>query len=82
MNIIETMAFDKSGWKIIEESADGSTIYFGKPMTSDVELSDKVWTIKRTTIEVSDDGTTTTTTKYAAGAANKWTEKESLTYTF
>ena len=44
---MEAMGFDKSGWVIVETSADGNTTYMGKPMTPDAKPDEPIWSIKR-----------------------------------
>lgn len=45
-NNSELMAFEKSGWSIVETMEDG-TIYMGKPSKPDALFNQSVWTIKR-----------------------------------
>lgn len=46
-NNMEAMGFDKSGWALVETSADGNVIYMGKPITADAKPDEPVWTLKR-----------------------------------
>lgn len=79
-NNIEAMAFDKSGWALIEEAKDGSVIYMGKPLTKDASTADPVWTIKR--IMISENTAYRTTTVQVAEGRHSWEERESLTYRY
>ena len=81
-NRMEAMAFNQSGWHIIEESADGNTIYMGKSMVPDADENDPVWAIKKTTISLRGDGKRVTVIKYAEGCRNRWSQKETLEYLY
>ena len=76
-NNIEAMAFEKTGWAIIETMEDGTT-YMGKPTTEDANLDDAVWVIKRIITNVK-SGVKTITIGIARG---KWTERFDYDYKF
>lgn len=80
-NNIEQMAYDKSGWSLIETSADGKYIYMGKPKTETALPDEPVWFIKRIVTIEGKDGSQTIEIKY--GPKNsKWDERENLTYKY
>lgn len=81
-NNMEAMAYDHSGWAIIEESADGNTFYFGKPLVKKAEEHDAVWTIKKVVTSKTSDGRKIVKTYMAAGKYNIWEERENLTYIY
>lgn len=76
-NNMEAMGFDKSGWVFIETSADGNTIYMGKPMTADAKPDDPVWTIKRI---VTNEKGGIQTIEIRVEHRAKWIDKEKLSY--
>lgn len=81
-NYMEAMAYDKTGWSLIEESADGRTIYLGKPLTPDARPTDPHWAIKKITRRTDIDGNKITEIRRSAGNRHKWSEKESLIYIY
>lgn len=80
-NNIEAMAFDKSGWSLVETQEDG-LIYMGKPKIPDAGEDDPVWFIKRIETIERDFGGQTIVTKYAEGWNNKWSDRSKLTYKY
>lgn len=83
-NNIEAMAFDKSGWHLIEQRDDGAgnvTIYMGKSMTPEPMPEDKVWLIKKTTVMQGKGGYQIIETKYSQ-PRQSWLEKESVEYKY
>lgn len=81
-NNIEKMAWDQSGWTMIEESADGSVVYMGRPSSPDATLDAPVWCIKRITVTITEDGRRLTEIKRTENCQKRWTDRENLTYTF
>lgn len=82
-NNIEAMGFDKSGWALVETSADGNTIYMGKPRFKDVSEDDCVWYIKRVVKKTSSSGVETIETKTAVNSGNvRWRDRNQLIYKF
>ena len=80
-NNIEAMASEKSGWAIIDKSADGSVIYMGKPVDDSIKLSDNAWLIKKITTETNDDGSQIIKTQYAEPRYKcAWNERKELEY--
>lgn len=81
-NNIEAMASEKSGWAIIDQSADGSVIYMGKPASDSVGFSDQAWLIKKITTETKDDGSQIIKTQYAEPRYKcAWNDRKDLEYT-
>lgn len=76
-NNIEAMGFDKSGWVIVETSADGNTTYMGKPMTPDAKPDEPVWSIKRI-VTNEKGGIKTIETRIEHRV--KWIDKENYSY--
>lgn len=74
-NNIEAMGFDKSGWALIETSADGNTIYMGKPMTADAKPDEPVWTLKCVATAKNENGNEFTQIQFAYKC--KWDERAS-----
>ena len=81
-NLMEAMAYDKTGWSLIEESSDGSTIYMGKPLTPDADPRDPLWAIKKITRRTDINGNRVTEIRRSSGNRHKWSEKESLIYLY
>ena len=81
-NLMEAMAYDKTGWSLIEESSDGSTIYMGKPLTPDAQPADPLWAIKKITRRTDINGNRVTEIRHAIGNRHVWSEKESLIYLY
>ena len=80
-NNIEAMASEKSGWAIIDQSADGSVIYMGKPVSDTVKLSENAWLIKKITTTTNDDGSQIIKTQYAEPRYKcAWNERKELEY--
>ena len=80
-NNIEAMASEKSGWAIIDQSADGSVIYMGKPVSDTVKLSENAWLIKKITTTTNDDGSQIIKTQYAEPRYKcAWNERKNLEY--
>lgn len=80
-NNIEAMASEKSGWTIIDQSADGSVIYMGKPVSDTVKLSENAWLIKKITTTTNDDGSQIIKTQYAEPRYKcAWNERKELEY--
>ena len=80
-NNIEAMASEKSGWAIIDQSADGSVIYMGKPVNDNVKLSDNAWLIKKITTETDGDGSQIIKTQYAEPRYKcAWNDRKDLEY--
>lgn len=80
-NNIEAMASEKSGWAIIDQSADGSVIYMGKPISDSVKLSDNAWLIKKITTTTNEDGSQIIKTQYAEPRYKcSWNERKELEY--
>lgn len=80
-NNIEAMASEKSGWAIIDQSADGSVIYMGKPASDSVGFSDQAWLIKKITTETKDDGSQIIKTQYAEPKyKSAWNDRKDLEY--
>lgn len=81
-NNIEAMGFEKSGWVVTEVSADGNTIYMGKPSEPEADKNSPKWLVKRVTITVNPEtGAQEITTEYSEKHV-VWNERESLTYKF
>jgi|GEM_PF-4876357 len=76
-NNMEAMGFDKSGWALVETSADGNVIYMGKPITADAKPDEPVWSIKRI-VTNEKGGIKTIETRIEHRA--KWIDKESYSY--
>lgn len=81
-NNIEAMGFEKSGWSLIETSANGKTIYMGKPTKPDAKPEDPVWLIKMIFMTENKDGSTTVEIKYTETSRNKWSDRASLIYKY
>lgn len=82
-NNIEAMGFDKSGWVLVETSADGNTTYMGKPRFDDAAEDDFVWYIRRIVKRTSSSGVETTEIKTAVNSGNvSWRDRYKLTYKF
>ena len=80
-NNIEAMASEKSGWAIIDKSADGSVIYMGKPVSDTVKLSENAWLIKKITTTTNDDGSQIIKTQYAEPKyKSAWNDRKDLEY--
>lgn len=82
-NNIEAMGFEKSGWSIIETSADGSTIYMGKPKFEGADTRENVWYIRRITTETDGQGKEIVTIMNAANSGSiSWARRETTEYSF
>ena len=80
-NNMEAMASEKSGWAIIDQSADGSVIYMGKPVSDSVKLSDNAWLIKKITTTTNEDSSQIIKTQYAEPRYKcSWNERKELEY--
>ena len=80
-NNIEAMASEKSGWAIIDQSADGRVIYMGKPVSDTVKLSENAWLIKKITTTTNADGSQIIKTQYAEPRYKcAWNERKELEY--
>ena len=80
-NNIEQMGFEKSGWVIVDQSADGNTVYMGKPSTKDTKPADASWHIRKVVTEVQEDGSQITTTQYAEPEGKcVWADRKNLEY--
>ena len=78
-NINEAMAFEKSGWSLVDISADGSVIYMGKASVDEAEVNDPVWCIKRIKTSRGKDGSQLIETRYAYPLYRQsWFEKENI----
>lgn len=80
VNNIEAMASEKSGWAIIDQSADGSVIYMGKPASDSVKLSDNAWLIKKITTTTNEDGSIIKTQYAEPRYKCSWNERKELEY--
>ena len=85
-NNIENFAFDKSGWQLVEVSADGNTIYMGKTNIATALPEHHAWFIKRITISQTEEGGQLIKTEIAVGEndpwENVWDDRASLTYKY
>ncbi len=80
-NNIEQMGFEKSGWVIVDQSADGNTVYMGKPSTADAKPADAVWHIRKVTTEVQADGSQLIMTQHAEPKGKcVWADRKNLEY--
>lgn len=80
-NNIEQLGFEKSGWVIIDQSADGNTVYMGKPSTADAKPADAAWHIRKVTTEVQDDGSQLIMTQHAEPHGKcVWADRKNLEY--
>lgn len=79
-NNIEKFAFLKADWPMVEVSADGNTIYMGRPSRPDAVESDKCWLIKKVVITEKPDAQIIQTTVSDNNVA--WVDRHSLTYKY
>lgn len=80
-NNIEQLGFEKSGWVIIDQSADGNTVYMGKPSIADAKPADAAWHIRKVTTEVQDDGSQLIMTQHAEPHGKcVWADRKNLEY--
>ncbi len=80
-NNIEQMGFEKSGWVIVDQSADGNTVYMGKPSTAGAKPADAAWHIRKVTTEDQADGSKITTAQYAEPEGKcVWADRKNLEY--
>lgn len=79
-NNTEAWAFDKSGWAITEISADGNTIYQGKPKTENATVTDPVWFVKKTVKKESNGGQIIETKEAVGSGKVAWSDRARLTY--
>lgn len=80
-NNIEQMGFEKSGWVIVDQSADGNTVYMGKPSTADAKPADAAWHIRKVTTEVQTDGSQLIMTQHAEPEGKcVWADRKNLEY--
>lgn len=80
-NNSEKLGYYDSPWALTEVSADGNTIYKGRPSVATASEDDPVWYIMKITIQVQSDGSKMITTRCADGK-NKWSERENLNYQY
>lgn len=83
-NNIEIMAFEKGEWPVVEISADGNTIYMGRPPHSDASYDEPGWIIKSINIKQNKlgPGCQTIVTGYARDPRNRvcWDYRYSYEY--
>ena len=80
-NNIEKFAFLKADWPMVEVSADGNTIYMGRPSRPDAVESDKSWFIKRVVMKTDDSGNQIYETMCSDNHAT-WENRHSLKYQY
>ena len=80
-NNTEKYAFLKADWPKVEVSADGNTIYMGRPSHPDAEDSDLCWFIKRIVIETDFSGNQIIETK-CSDKNSSWSRRYSLIYQY
>ena len=75
------MGFEKSGWVIIDQSADGNTVYMGKPSIADAKPADAAWHIRKVTTEAQADGSQLIMTQHAEPHGKcVWADRKNLEY--
>ena len=80
INNTEKYSFLKGDWPRVEVSADGNTIYMGRPSHPDAELTDNCWFIKKITITKEGDSQIIIT-KYSEDNV-AWSDRYGLTYKY
>jgi hypothetical protein len=80
-NNIEQLGFEKSGWVIIDQSADGNTVYMGKPSIADAKPADAAWHIRKVTTETQKDGSVLTIIQHSEPHGKcVWADRKNLEY--
>lgn len=79
-NNSEKLGYYDSPWSLTEVSADGNTIYKGRPSNPEASEDDPVWTIIRVKISYDPAGNQRIETCRTSGSKNKWSERNNLTY--
>lgn len=75
------MGFEKSGWVIIDQSADGNTVYMGKPSIADAKPADAAWHIRKVTTETQKDGSVLTMIQHSEPHGKcVWADRKNLEY--
>ena len=81
-NNMEKLGYYDSPWAKVEVSADGSTIFKGRPSYPHAGDDDPVWFIIRISFSSGIYGEEIITTECTADSKNKWSERRTLTYQY
>lgn len=81
INNTEKYSFLKGDWPMVEVSADGNTIYMGRPSHPDAADDDRCWFIKRIVIETDSSGNQIIETMCSDNNGG-WRSRHSLTYKY
>lgn len=75
-NNIEKLGYYDSPWAKVEVSADGSTIYKGRPSNPHANDDDPVWMIVLINVFYDENGNQMIETRRTTDSKNKWSDRK------